>query len=85
MYVFRIPLTIYVFHVSSLSESNIYRILSGTIVKGGAINDHPAKFDLIWFSSFREEDLNVKVYDVRRSDGWTIIKAHMAFDQLSYS
>jgi hypothetical protein len=31
----------------------------------------PAKFALIWLSGFRGEDLNVKVYDVRRtpSDG----------------
>jgi hypothetical protein len=31
----------------------------------------PAKFGLIWFSGFRGEDLNVKVYDIRRmsSDG----------------
>ena len=30
-----------------------------------------AKFGLIWFRGFREEDLNVKAYDVRRtpSDG----------------
>ena len=26
----------------------------------------PARFGLIWFSGFREEDLNVKVCDVRR-------------------
>jgi hypothetical protein len=30
-----------------------------------------AKFGLIWFSGFRGEDLNVKVYDVRRTDGLT--------------
>ena len=31
----------------------------------------PARFGLIWFRGFREEDLNVKAYDVRRtpSDG----------------
>jgi len=31
----------------------------------------PARFGLIWFSGFRGEDLNVKVYEVRRtpSDG----------------
>ena len=42
--------------------------LSDTILKGTI----PARFGLIWFSGFRGEDLNVKVYDVRRrmpSDG----------------
>ena len=31
----------------------------------------PARFGLIWFRGFRGEDLNVKVYDIRRtpSDG----------------
>jgi hypothetical protein len=28
----------------------------------------PAKCGLIWFSGFKEEDLNVKVYDVRQTD-----------------
>jgi hypothetical protein len=28
----------------------------------------PAKCGLIWFSGFKEEDLNVKVYDVRQMD-----------------
>ena len=32
--------------------------LSDTILKG----THPARFGLIWFSGFREEDLNVIVY-----------------------
>ena len=46
--------------------------LSDTILKGthppGTI---PARFGLIWFSGFIGEDLNVKVYDIRRtpSDG----------------
>ena len=41
--------------------------LSDTILKGTI----PARFGLIWFKGFRGEDLNVKVYDVRRtpSDG----------------
>ena len=42
--------------------------LSGKILKGTI----PARFGLIWFRGFRAEDLNVKVYDVRRrtpSDG----------------
>jgi hypothetical protein len=34
---------------------------------------------LIWFSGFRGEDLNVKVYDVRQ----LMAKAHMAFGQVS--
>jgi hypothetical protein len=38
----------------------------------------PAKFGLIWFSGFREEDLNVKVYNVRQ-----MAKAHLAFGQVS--
>jgi hypothetical protein len=39
---------------------------------------HPSQ---IWFSNFREEDLNVKVYDVwgPPRDG----KAHMVFGQVS--
>ena len=36
--------------------------LSDTILKG----THPARLGLIWFRGFRGEDLNVKVYDVRR-------------------
>jgi hypothetical protein len=41
--------------------------LSDTNLKGTI----PARFGLIWFKGFRGEDLNVKVYDVRRtpSDG----------------
>jgi hypothetical protein len=42
--------------------------LSDTILKG----THPARLGLIWFRGFRGEDLNVKVYDIRRrtpSDG----------------
>jgi hypothetical protein len=32
----------------------------------------PARLGLIWFSGFRGEDLNVKVYDVQRTtDGRT--------------
>jgi hypothetical protein len=42
-----------------------------TILKGTHPGTIPARFGLIWFSGFRGEDLNVKVYDVRRmpSDG----------------
>jgi hypothetical protein len=46
----------------------------------------PARFGLIWFRGFRGEDLNVKVYDVRRTDDdrrQVMAKAHMAFGQVS--
>jgi hypothetical protein len=49
--------------------------LSETILKWDYPRTIPAKFGLIWFSGFRGEDLNVKVYDVRRM----MAKAHMAF------
>ena len=39
--------------------------LSDTILKGTNPGTIPARFGLIWFSG---EDLNVKVYDVRRTD-----------------
>jgi hypothetical protein len=42
-----------------------------TILKGTHPGTIPARFGLLWFRGFRGEDLNVKVYDVRRlpSDG----------------
>jgi hypothetical protein len=40
--------------------------LSDMILKVDHIKPIPARFGLIWFSGFREEDLNVKVCDVRR-------------------
>ena len=43
--------------------------LSDTILKGTHPRTIPARLCLIWFSGFRGEDLNVKVYDVRRTDG----------------
>ena len=46
--------------------------LSDTILKGTHQGTIPARLGLMWFSGFRGEDLNVKVYDVRRrtpSDG----------------
>jgi hypothetical protein len=45
--------------------------LLDTILKGTHPSTIPARFGLIWFRGFRGEDLNVKVYDVRRtpSDG----------------
>jgi hypothetical protein len=36
--------------------------LSDTLLKGDHPRTIPAKFALIWFSSFRGEDLNVIVY-----------------------
>jgi hypothetical protein len=43
--------------------------LSDTILKGTHPGTIPAWLGLIWFSGFRGEDLNVKVYDVRLTDG----------------
>ena len=45
--------------------------LLDTILKGTHPRTIPARFGLIWFRGFREEALNVKVYNVRRmpSDG----------------
>ena len=45
--------------------------LSDTILKGTHQGTIPARLGLIWFSGFRGEDLNVKFYDVRRTDGQT--------------
>ena len=57
-------------------------------MEGGAVKNNferdPPRLGLIWFSGFRGEDLNVKVYDVRRTDGRQVMaKAHMAFGQVS--
>ena len=64
-------------------------------MEGGAVGhnferdpprDHPCQVWLIWFSGFRGEDLNVKVYDVRRTDDdgrQVMAKAHLAFGQVS--
>ena len=41
---------------------------SDIILKGTHPRTIPARFSLIWFRGFRGEDLNVKVYDVRRTD-----------------
>ena len=58
--------------------------LSDTILKGTHPRTIPARFGLIWFSGFRGEELNVKVYDVRRTDNrrQVMTKAHMAFGQV---
>ena len=42
--------------------------LSETILKGTHPRTIPARFGLIWYRGFRGEDLNVNVYDVRRTD-----------------
>ena len=67
--------------------------LPDTIFKGNHPETIPARFGLIWFSGFRGEDLNVKVYDVRRTDddGRTktndgrqvMAKAYVALGQVS--
>ena len=57
--------------------------LSDTILKGAHPGTIPARFGLIWFRGFRGEDLNVKVYDVRRTTSQVMAKAHMAFGQVS--
>ena len=43
--------------------------LSDTILKENHPRTIPASFGLIRFRGFRGEDLNVKVYNVRRTDG----------------
>jgi hypothetical protein len=51
------------------------------ILKGTHPRAIPARFGLIWFRSFRGEDLNVKIYNY---DGRKVMaKAHMAFGQVS--
>jgi hypothetical protein len=60
--------------------------LSDTILKGTHPGTIPGRFGLIWLSGFRGNDLNVKVYDVRRTDDGrrkVMAKAHMAFGQVS--
>jgi hypothetical protein len=57
-------------------------------MEGGAVGHNferdPPRLGLIWFSGFRGEDLNVKVYDVRQMDGCQVMaKAHRAFGQVS--
>jgi len=46
----------------------------------------PAKFGLICYSSFRGQDLNVKVYDIRQmTDGCQVMgKTHMIFDIFTF-
>ena len=58
----------------------------GHILKETHPRTIPARFGLIWFRGFRGEYLNVKVYDVQRTDDGgrqVMAKAHMAFGQVS--
>jgi methionine salvage enolase-phosphatase E1 len=54
---------------SNSSHLELRAGLSYTVLKGTHPRTIPAMFGLIWFRGFRREDLNVKVYDVRRTDG----------------
>ena len=54
---------------SNSSHLELRADLSYTVLKGTHPRTIPAMFGLIWFRGFRREDLNVKVYDVRRTDG----------------
>jgi methionine salvage enolase-phosphatase E1 len=54
---------------SNSSHLELRADLSYTVLKGTHPMTIPAMFGLIWFRGFRREDLNVKVYDVRRTDG----------------
>ena len=58
---------IYIFSNSSHLEWRVG--LSDTILKGTHPWSIPARFGLIWFRGFRGEHLNVKVYDIQRTDG----------------
>ena len=59
--------------------------LSDTILKGTHPGTIPARLGLIWFSGFRGEDLNVKVYDGRRmpSDGKSSQKSNLNVNKIS--
>ena len=61
--------TIEEIYISSNNSHLEWRVgLSDTILKEIHPTTLPARFGLIWFRGFRGEDLNVKVYDVRRDD-----------------
>ena len=75
---------IYIFSNSSQLEWRAE--LSDIILKKTHPGTHPARLGLIWFSSFRGEDLNVKVYDVLRTDDdgrQVMAKAHMVVGEVS--
>jgi hypothetical protein len=55
----------YLFSVTA-AILNGWRRRLDIILKGTHPRSIPAWFDLIWFCDFRE-DINVKVYDVRRT------------------
>ena len=58
--------------ISIFSNSGHFEWRAGlldTILKDTHLRTIPARFGLIRFRVFRGEDLNVKVYDVRRTDG----------------
>ena len=68
-FIIKQQLTIEEISIFSNSSHLEWRVgLLGTILKGTHPRIIPARFGLIWFRGFRGEDLNVKVYDVRR---WT--------------
>ena len=61
-------------HQWTIEESSIFSNIGsvGHNLKGIHPRTIPARFGVIWFRGFREEDLNLKVYDMRRrtpSDG----------------
>ena len=71
---------------SNISHLEWMAGLSDPNLKGTYPRTISARFLLIWFRGFREEDLNVKVYDIRRTDDdgrQVMAKAHMAFGQVS--
>ena len=54
--------------IFSISRHLEWRVeLWDTILKGTNPGTIPARLGLIWFSGFRGEDLNVKVYDGRQT------------------
>ena len=57
--------------------------LSDIIVKGTLPRTLPARFGLIWFSSFRGKDLNVIFYQNMPNLRQVMTKAHVAFGQVS--
>ena len=52
--------------------------LAETTMKRNRLRIITVKFGLIWLSGSKEEDLNVKIFNVR----W-MVKAHMAFGQVT--
>jgi hypothetical protein len=79
--------TIEEIYISSNNSHLEWRVgLSDTILKGTHPTTIPARFGLIWLRGFRGEDLNVTVYDVRRTDDdgrQLMAKAHITFGHVS--